>query len=496
MHWGKFPAAAVAGRVTEPIRRRCAVSTGWNSFARKFAGFVGLCFERMSSTADDVCRSLDDVPTADVVRPRIFTTEIFMTSPGHNPKRALLDFSNLSSLSHGNDRDEQMCVWSIVRRSEDGEDEYRTDIAKGKLTVGRRPNNDLCVNHRTVSGCHAELTVVANDLLLMDLGSTNGTLVNGRRLEGSMLLTDGDVVHFGQAVFSIAKNVIRPSRSGEFSNETFVASIPEDAVLYEGFDRLLNRPDIDPHFQPIVDLQKADEILGYEVLVRSRVKGLEFPDKIFRIAGMRMAEAKLSEVCRTEGLVSGLLLDQNSRYFLNTHAAELETPRLIHSLRELRDNFPAMNIVLEVHEAAITSVQYLKNLSAALVDLNIELAYDDFGAGQARLIELFEVPPKYLKFDLQIIRGLENASALHRASVKALVNMVHDLNVIALAEGVETQEQADICRELGFDTAQGYFFGRPQTREFWQSTVCGDPTQELNALTPAQVTMLSGQFQR
>ncbi len=420
-----------------------------------------------------------------------------MNSPANNPKRARLDFSKLGDVSGQNATPERNCVWSLLRRSDDGGNGHRTDISSGQITVGRRPNNDLCINDRTVSGNHAHLKTVQDDLLLKDLESTNGTLVNGVRLHGSMLLNDGDVVHFGQATFSIVRASQSPSTPGEFSNATFVAAVPEDAVLYEGFDRLLNQPDIDPYFQPVVRLGSA-EVVGYEALVRSKVKGLEFPDKIFRIAAMRMAEARLSEVCRSEAMLSAIQLDSGAKFFLNTHAAELETPRLIQSLHELRSNYPHMQIVLEVHEAAITSVQYLIDLVKVLKDLDIDLAYDDFGAGQARLIELFEVPPKYLKFDLQIIRGLENASVIHRASVKALLNMVHDLDVISLAEGVETQIQADICTELGFQMAQGYFFGRPQPREFWQQTVSGGYTQEIAIPTAAQSSLLmqSGQFDR
>ncbi len=412
----------------------------------------------------------------------------------------MLDFSKLGDIADDSDRSDRNCVWSLIRKSEDGEDEHRTDIVIGQMSVGRQPNNDLCINHRTVSGSHAELTMISDDLLLKDLDSTNGTLVNGVRLHGSTLLNDGDVVHFGQSIFSVVRVSQTASTPGDFNNKTFVASIPEDAVLYEGFDRLMDRPDIDPYFQPIVRLCDQ-EIIGYEALVRSKVPGLEFPDRIFKIAAMRTAEAKLSELCRSEALLSAIQFDSSSKFFLNTHAEELETPRLFDSLKELRENYPQTDIVLEVHEAAITSVKYLTELIAVLKDLDIELAYDDFGAGQARLVELFEVPPKYLKFDLQIIRGLENASPIHRASVKALVNMVHDLNVIALAEGVETQEQADICTELGFETAQGYFFGRPQPREFWQQThvgVDGAPTAEMDAPSPLQVQqmMQSGQFQR
>ena len=399
--------------------------------------------------------------------------------PQNLPKQALLDFSQLQPRS----TPESSGTWSLVRRSDAGDDQHKTTISEGRSSVGRRPDNDLCLSHNTVSGRHATLDANQDELTLVDIGSTNGTLINGRRLTKDIRekIVDGDIVHFGRVVFIVEYSGPAKVGSGDFSNKTMVADLPEDAVLYQGFDRLLNRPDIDPYFQPIVKLSDWNTI-GYETLVRSKIKGLEFPDKIFRIAAMRMAEAKLSEVCRSEGLLSGIQLDPNGLYFLNTHAAELETPRLFESLRELRNDFPNMSIVLEVHEAAVTSVSYLTELTRLLADLNIDLAYDDFGAGQARLIELFEVPPKYLKFDISIVRGLEEATALHRASVKALVNMVKDLDVIALAEGVETKTQADICAELGFELAQGYFFGRPQPREFWTEKMLSVDTQQIRAV--------------
>lgn len=371
--------------------------------------------------------------------------------------------------------------WALIRHSDNGRTEHTTEIQSGGLTVGRRPNNDLCLSHRTVSGEHASLHNVDGTLILEDLNSTNGTFVNGKRLGGSIKLAPSDVVHFGQLVFAVKRiELFNPSQSSiPFGSETVVSETPKDALLYEGFDRLLNKPDIDPYFQPIIRFDNL-ETMGYEVLVRSTVEGLEYPDRIFKIAAMRTAEVQLSELCRTEGLLSGLQLDPHNRYFLNTHARELETPRLLQSLTELRNDFPKLDIVLEVHEAAITSVSYLSELTRVLGSLNIDLAYDDFGAGQARLIELFEVPPKYLKFDLQLIRGLESASKVHRASVKALVNMVHDLDVIALAEGVETELQSEICRDLGFDLAQGYLFGRPQPRQFWQQTICSPLMKDVD----------------
>ncbi|MCP4175714.1 MAG: EAL domain-containing protein [Fuerstiella sp.] len=395
----------------------------------------------------------------------------------HTAKSALLDFSRLRDICSSDSAADE-CTWTLVRCSDSEGDEQHTKVTAGGFTVGRRLGNDLCLGHLTVSGYHTCIFAIEDQLFLEDIGSTNGTLVNGRRIAAVESINNGDVVHFGQVRFVVRKTQSHEATSPDFRAETYEACVPEDAVLYEGFDRLLNRPDIVPYFQPIVTLGDV-KTAGYEALVRSRVKGLETPDKIFRIAAQRSSEIQLSELCRSEGLLSGLRLDPLGCFYLNTHAAELETPRLLESLKELRFNFPALAIVLEIHEAAITSIRYLTELAALLKDLDIELAYDDFGAGQARLVELFQVPPRYLKFDISFVRGMENASRPHRASIRALLNMVHELDVTSIAEGVETQTQADICTELGFDMAQGYFFGRPQPQQYWR-----DAEQAANKTTP------------
>jgi EAL domain-containing protein (putative c-di-GMP-specific phosphodiesterase class I) len=102
-----------------------------------------------------------------------------------------------------------------------------------------------------------------------------------------------------------------------------------------------------------------------------------------------------------------------------------------------------------------------------LQHLKIRLAYDDFGAGQARLLELADVPPDVIKFDLQMIHGLPDATAEKRQMVASLVQMVRSLGVVPLAEGVETLEEATVCQELGFELAQGYFFGYPAPVATW-----------------------------
>ncbi|MFJ4918580.1 FHA domain-containing protein [Streptomyces sp. NPDC088725] len=72
------------------------------------------------------------------------------------------------------------------------------------LRIGRDPVNALRLSHDTVSRLHAELSLRGGQWVLRDLGSTNGTTVNGRRVTGTALVGDGDLVSFGQMSFRIA----------------------------------------------------------------------------------------------------------------------------------------------------------------------------------------------------------------------------------------------------------------------------------------------------
>jgi EAL domain-containing protein (putative c-di-GMP-specific phosphodiesterase class I) len=96
-----------------------------------------------------------------------------------------------------------------------------------------------------------------------------------------------------------------------------------------------------------------------------------------------------------------------------------------------------------------------------LNDLQISLAYDDFGSGQARILDLIEVPPEILKFDISLIRDIHQSSQKHVTMVQTLVSMVRDFGISPLAEGIEKDAEAETCREIGFELAQGFHFGRP-----------------------------------
>ena len=118
--------------------------------------------------------------------------------------------------------------------------------------------------------------------------------------------------------------------------------------------------------------------------------------------------------------------------------------------------------MFEVHEKAITDLDRMAAIRAELNGLGIALAYDDFGAGQARLQELVEVPPDYLKFDIMLVRGLLGPDSPKYRLLASLNDMIKTFGIRTLAEGIEDEATAQACRDIGIDLYQGFHFSRPE----------------------------------
>ncbi|MBI3863532.1 MAG: EAL domain-containing protein [Planctomycetia bacterium] len=357
--------------------------------------------------------------------------------------------------------DPRVSRWELTGSLTPNAPAQRIRIAAQPFTVGRECDNALQLNFPTISRRHAELLLVERDLYVRDINSRNGTFLNGRRVGNFEKLNSDDMLQFGTAVFTVRSPRVHSTEKPFNPHATLVESDLDDFALANlQFDKLLTDPALVPYFQPIFSLSGGPP-LGYEVLARSRLVGLETPDSMFRVAAERGLETELSVLARREGLRIAEQLGLEGELYLNTHPAELRDPLLADSLRRLRNEFPDRPIAIEIHESAVTSLKMLGELRGELRRLNMRLAYDDFGAGQSRLTELADVPPDVIKFDMCLIRGVSSASEERQTMIRSLVKMVSDLGVVPLAEGVETRDEAQACTRLGFELAQGYFFGRP-----------------------------------
>jgi EAL domain-containing protein (putative c-di-GMP-specific phosphodiesterase class I) len=345
-------------------------------------------------------------------------------------------------------------VWLLSGSLSGTDNAQNYSLTPPSVRVGRKPGCDLLLSHPTVSGQHARFDMRGEELWLTELGSTNGTFVNGKRLVGEVQINEEDLIQFAEVAFRVRRNHRRAAAS------TVQGNVSDQALALVQFDRFMEQRLVIPHFQPIIDLVNGS-LLGYEVLARSKVIGLESCGAMFDIASRLNMEVELSRMLRWEGIREATTLPGSPKVFVNTHPLELQREGLLNSMIMARQLTSQTQLVLEIHEAAISDPKQMRELKDRLRDLRVELAFDDFGAGQTRLAELTEARPDYLKFDMSLIRGIDQAGPERQKLVHSLVGVTLDLGITPLAEGIETESESEVCRQLGFALAQGYHFGRP-----------------------------------
>ena len=151
--------------------------------------------------------------------------------------------------------------------------------------------------------------------------------------------------------------------------------------------------------------------------------------------------------------------------FLNPDPHEPLDEGLLNSLEELRDRSGDRQLVLEVHEEAVPDAKSSGRFASALRDLDVLLAFHDFGAGQSHLLELARIKPDFLKFDRSLVKDPGSPEASHVNLVKSLHDSAVSLGIRTLAEGLETASSIAACEQIGFELYQGYAFGRPAPLE-------------------------------
>jgi EAL domain-containing protein (putative c-di-GMP-specific phosphodiesterase class I) len=354
--------------------------------------------------------------------------------------------------------------WALEHFDAESRNMVRFRLAEFPVRIGRRSGLELPLLSPSISSLHAEIRREDGGLVIADLGSTNGTFVNDRRLDAPIALAEGDIVHLASLEFRLVR--IEPAETTGRRLETMKtmsiqADLPSLLREAEGLKRLIAERAVAIHFQPIVSLADGATV-ALEALGRGASDSApRAPYELFKIAASIGAERELSRLLRQSAAQAARAAGVALPIFVNIHPAELESGELIVELRAAAAGGARQQLVLELSEHYGGDATTLRGLRGELDALGLRLAYDDFGAGLARINELAEAPAHYLKFDAALVAGLDRAGDAKRRLVGTLVAAARDLGMVTLAEGVETAEEAAVCRELGFELGQGYFWGRP-----------------------------------
>jgi EAL domain-containing protein (putative c-di-GMP-specific phosphodiesterase class I) len=350
---------------------------------------------------------------------------------------------------------------------EQGGPAERVPLLRVPFTLGRSEATDHPIYSSKVSKEHATILKLGEDFAIRDLSSTNGTFVNGQRVDQQQLLHDGDIVHLAHVEFCFRRDAADAAATSGIDScldrtQAVVSGQPDSIIRGTRLLRdLIATEAVEILYQPIVDLHNHT-IVGYEALGRGAHPDLaKSPALLLRLADQCDLAVELSQLFCRKAVSSSRRLPPGTKLFINAHAREIASPDFVASLVSLRAEAPPDHqIVIEIAESSVTDVAAMAKHKQAFADLGFEFAYDDFGAGQARLLELTDIPPDYLKLDIAVIQGIEAAKS-RQDVVRALLKVVGALGVRVIAEGIETEEVAVTCRQLGCHLGQGYLFGRP-----------------------------------
>lgn len=320
--------------------------------------------------------------------------------------------------------------------------------------IGRSPGLSLTLNSSQVSKRHATIDRRDTELWLHDLGSKNGTGVNGRRITDPVKIQAGDQIQIAQLQFQVGFEYATPTPPATSGSTSEMCTV--EALL----SQILESGDVVPHYQPIVRLSNGTR-LGYEVLARTSSSGSQPASVLFFAAKRLGVESQVSDLCRREGLRQGKSLPGRPTLFVNTHATELAHVPFLKSLRNFREQTRVTPIVLEVQEAQVRDLGTIRDLGLVARAYGLKLAFDNFGGNESRLRQLLELQPDFVKFDFSLIHGLDRAPQHRQRCLADLVQQTRAAGVAAIAEGVESRGEFFQCRQLGFDFAQGLFVGRP-----------------------------------
>ncbi|WP_433307139.1 putative bifunctional diguanylate cyclase/phosphodiesterase [Actinoplanes sp. CA-030573] len=229
-------------------------------------------------------------------------------------------------------------------------------------------------------------------------------------------------------------------------------------------------------YQPIMDLRHG-RVVGVEALVRWQhpTRGLVSPAEFIPAAEgtgliVPLGRYVLRETCRQAAAwLAEFGPDALRKVGPNVSVRQLHDPDFVEDVRAIlaETGLPADRVVLELTESAVLRGPQVLRTLHQLHEMGIRLALDDFGTGESSLSLLRAFPASIVKLDKSFVDGIEVGepgtpeATARQAVAHAVIQMARALGLETVAEGIESQAQADRLAELGYGLGQGYHLARP-----------------------------------
>lgn len=355
----------------------------------------------------------------------------------------------------------------LERAIGNGQPPEQIELDRFPFTLGRNETCDYQIASTRVSREHAEISRQGDAFRVRDLQSTNGTFLNGQRITGEAPLRDGDLLVIADVEFCFCN---RLQSAGRITVTQVMDAPPEDdadtslardfVATVRGLQESLLHRAARNRFQPIVDLSDGQTV-GFEALPRPRQAPSQSTSESLLAVECRLTE-RIHHVHRLVAAEQAAKLPGSVSLFLSLRPAEVGADALPHSLARLKSLLPNKPIVAGIPDSAVADIPYFRSFLDRLREMQIQVAYDGFAAGQAQVKAHKDMAPDFIKLAPMLARGIDRSSERQR-QLRALVEAAEEINAQLIATGIHSENEAETCREMGCRLAQGDHYGRPQT---------------------------------
>lgn len=252
-----------------------------------------------------------------------------------------------------------------------------------------------------------------------------------------------------------------------FYNDQITKEVNYTSQIREQMPEAIRRNQLYLNYQPLIDIK--NEVYGFEALVRwkSPTLGEINPQLFISLAEeshliIPIGEWVLTQACQAQVEMSRIF-ERQFIMSINVSPVQILQKEFVEMLEKIinETGIDPKYLVLEITESVlIDSTVALEDAINYIHKINAKIALDDFGTGNASLAYLRVLPFDTLKIDKSFIDGIFVSKKDH-SIVGSVIDLVHNLSMKVVAEGVESRKQYEFLKQIGCDVYQGYMFSKP-----------------------------------
>jgi EAL domain-containing protein (putative c-di-GMP-specific phosphodiesterase class I) len=346
----------------------------------------------------------------------------------------------------------------------DGGPPQQTALDDFPFVIGRNEDSDLSIDSSQISRRHVEILCDEDGYRLRDLGSTNGTFLNGRQIDEAQL-HDGDlfVVADVELTFFAGRTSDAPDMATQAIDFRQSWGVESEASwelmrVVRRLDEILAHRAVVVRFMPILELE-GGEVFAYRLCEAGdpRASGGRDLEQLILKTDCRLS-GRYRRLKRILAVEQSVELPERTALFLTLDEVEIGDESLGESLEQLAEAIPSTRpLVAVVSQRAVSDVAYFRRLFGRLRTAGIRLAYDCVAGKLSAAINQMQLRPDYLILAESLARDIHRNPRQQRI-VEAILRASRDCGGEVIATALGRREDAAFCCRLGCRYGQGELY--------------------------------------